>query len=165
MYLCFPRFPHLNLQPRENKRSYQQLKQFVFLFEYSRVSMVFPFIHILPATRTASAGKELSWKPDIISAGRKRQSILQIDSFRRLRSCNILASPMYSSAERATQSRKAIPRRRPWIYGAEASATEQGLFPSGLQATAAPGDLWRGWHSWLFLVTEENWTWTGFGEV
>lgn len=45
--------------------------------------MFFPFIHrLLPiGTKSASAGKKIASKPDIISAGRKRQSILQIDSW------------------------------------------------------------------------------------
>lgn len=93
----------------------------------------------------------------------ERQSILQIDSFRRLRSCNILTSPMCSSVGRETQGRKLIQQRRPWIYDMEASATEWGLFPSGLEVAATLGDLWWGWHSRLLSVTEKNWTWSGFG--
>lgn len=87
--------------------------------------------------KSSSDVKKEHLKPCIISAGRKRQSILQIDSFRRRWSWNILASPIYSSAGRYTQSRKLIPQRRAWIYDAKASATEQGLFPSGLGAAAA----------------------------
>lgn len=76
-------------------------------------------------------------KTSIISPGRKTQSILQMDSFRRLWLWNTHASSIYSSAGRCTQSRKLILQRRTWIYDAEASATEQGLFPSGLGAAAA----------------------------
>lgn len=47
--------------------------------------------------------------------------------------------PMHSPVGRFTQGRKLILRGRPWIYDAEASATEQGLFPSGLGATAILG--------------------------
>lgn len=128
-------------------------------------SMFLPFIHSEKTSSYRPSVKKNASKPDIISAGRKRQSILQIDSFRRLRSRNILASPVYSSVGRHAQSRKPILRGRPWIYDTEASATEQGPFPSGLGATGVLGDLWRGWHSWLLSVTEENWTWTGFREV
>ena len=132
-------------------------------------SMFFPFIHSQTSSyrqqNPQPSVKKIASKPDIISAGRKRQSILQIDSFRRLRSRNILASPVYSSVGRHAQSRKLILRGRLWIYDTEASATEQGPFPSGLGATGVLGDLWRGWHSWLLSVTEENWTWTGFREV
>lgn len=129
--------------------------------------MFFPFFRRLGAigTKSASAGEKIPSDPDMVSAGRRRQSILQIDSFRRLWSCNILTSPMYSSVGRYTRSGKTDPAKTATDLWHGDKCDWPRPIPIWAGSHRRTWDLRRGWHSWLLSVTEENWTWTCCREV